>query len=78
MTKDSARDSVKGCSKAIWSMGKTLTLIFTALQATGVIHWAWWQVLALVIVMSAVWLITCIALGIITAARKGEEGGEEQ
>lgn len=66
-------DSTKGCIKAFANLMQRLTIIFTALQATGVIRWAWWQVLAPMIALYAIWLAACIVLGIYTACHKDED-----
>lgn len=66
-------DSTKGCIKAFANLMQRLTIIFTALQATGVVHWAWWQVLAPMIVRYAIWLVACVVLGLQGAAEKGKD-----
>ena len=65
--------SLKGCIRAFGNTLETTTLIFAALQATGVVHWAWWQVLAPMLVKYAIWLIACVVLGLLAAAEKGKE-----
>ena len=66
-------DNTKGCVKAFGTLMQRLTIIFTALQATRVIRWTWWQVLAPLIALYGIWLGACIVLGIYAACHKDED-----
>ena len=66
-------DNTKGCVKALGDLMQRLTIIFTALQATGVIRWTWWQVLAPLIALYGIGLAACIVQGIYTICHKDED-----
>ena len=52
---------------------ETITLIFAALQATGVIDWSWQQVLAPMVIKYTIGLAALAALGFLAAAEKFRE-----
>lgn len=47
-------------------MAATLTIVFTVLKLTNVIHWAWLWVLAPLWISFGIWLIAVIIIGIIS------------
>ena len=64
------KDDLKGCIRAFGNTLETITLIFAALQATGVIDWSWQQVLAPMVIKYTIGLAALAALGFLAAAEK--------
>ncbi len=43
-----------------------LTVLFVALKLLGIINWSWWLVWSPVLIATAIWIILCIIITILT------------